>query len=206
MSMRLLPFLVLCVGGVLPEGACSPPEAPPPRGFGRNHTPNPDHEVFDAVLSDLLVNPEFYPPVDGAGVSKPQIILADMAVGGISDRQLDHHERAMGTKIPLDIRADLLSRNPKGKRFSLSRYHPAITSVRVRSLDGPLKRSEEFDSEFPYARGFVSPTLPGYSHDGRMALFLFAFGPHDHGTTGIYLLQRAEGQWRVERRFIYFGT
>jgi hypothetical protein len=45
---------------------------------------------------------------------------------------------------------------------------------------------------------------PGYSQDGRMALFHFSIGPEeDHPSWGFSLLRKASGRWSIIGRHIY---
>jgi hypothetical protein len=93
------------------------------------------------------------------------------------------------------MRNDLVRRNPREGHFSLVRYHPSNPTFLVRDLN--RIDDLEFWAEYPDARGYVSPMLPGYSLDGLTACLFFRFGPTPHGALGCYLLRRVKGRWEV---------
>ena len=101
---------------------CGNEPAPPPRQFGPSQSRNPDHEIFDAVLADLIMNPEFAP-----NRIKPKIILSDTTVGGSLGAINGLHDE----QIPPDILRDLADRNPQGKPYSLIGYRTTNRNVLV---------------------------------------------------------------------------
>ena len=164
---------------------------------------NSDFEIFDLVLSDLIVNEDFNPAVGGRRVRKSQIVL-ESSTHGLTERGLYHPTDGYANAIPADIRHDILTRNPKGRRYSLAGYRPSSTNFLVRVLSD-VDLDEKFDESFPDARGFIRPNLPGYSKDGKSAMFFFTFGPTSHGATGYYMLVRIHDAWKISwRTFNYF--
>ncbi len=164
-----------------------------------------DHEIYDVVLTDLLEYQEFDPATHGGGVKKTKIVLSDTSEGQLDDDFILHGFYAGQEKdVPSDVRRDLPRRNPERTRYSLTGYRPSNPSILLRDLSH--SRGFEFGDEFPDARGYVVPHLPGYSEDGRTAVFLFSFGPTAHGAVGFYLLRKENGRWEIVLRHLgYFA-
>jgi len=157
---------------------------------------NTDHDVFDVVLSDLLTNADFGPVGGGPAAKRFQIVVVDKTYGRVTNSRL-HDVLGDQTKdVPAEVQADLVSRNPDRKGYSLAKYRPSTPDILVQDMRA-VDQVNDFDRQFPSARGYVLPLLPGYSHDGRMAFFYFYFGPTLHGAAGYYLLRKVNGHWEI---------
>jgi hypothetical protein len=162
------------------------------------HAPSPrwgnaDHDVFDVVLSDMLANTEFGPQ-DGTIASRFQIVFDDKTYGWVTSDRLQDVLGARTKDVPAEAQADLVDRNPETKGYSLAQYRPSNPNILVQHMSADLQFNH-FDRQFPGARGYILPLLPGYSRDGRMSLFYFYFGPTPHGAAGYYLLRKVNGRW-----------
>jgi hypothetical protein len=168
--------------------------APPPESS------NPDHDIFDVVLSDLIDNEKFDSAVDSSDFAlpkKPQIVLADTTYGQVIGSGLLHLDPDNTRReIPPDIQDDLMRRNPKLRRYTLPHYHPSNPNILVRDLS-KVDLDLGFAAQFPNARGYVEPFLPGYSRDGQTAYFRFFFGPPRRSAMGFYLLKKVKGRWEI---------
>ena len=170
---------------------------PTPNEFAPQPTrANADHDVFDVVISDLLTTADFDPVGVSRGPKPYQIVFGDQTYGRVTSRRLTEVLGDRTKDVPAEIQADLVSRNPDSKGYLLARYRPSNPNILVRDMRGVDKFSK-FDLQFPGAKGYVLPMLPGYSLDGRMALFYFYFGPTSHGAAGYYLLRKANGRWEI---------
>lgn len=160
---------------------------------------NTDHDLFDIVLSDLIANDQFR-PAGGGGTKKFQIVVSDQTPGAA--RNL---EEALGEDIkdvPAELRADLVNRNRERTHYSLARYQPSNPDILFQDMR-QVDRLFGFDRQFPNAVGFVVPLLPGYSRDGRMALFYFYYGPSLHGAAGYHLFRKVKGRWEIILKGFY---
>ena len=202
MNARALVISVLFLGILVP--GCRNKSAPNPKHVRQGGIMSIDGEILDAVLSDLIGNRDFNPDRGGNGAKKSEIVLDDKTFGGMSNHLLHNASCNPCKEVPLEIRDDLVRRNPKGTQWSLALYHPARSNVRVRDLSG-IDQVLEFGQAFPDAVCFVNPYLPGYSSDKRTALFACHVGPTPHGAMGYYLLKKVHGRWEIVWRFIgYF--
>jgi hypothetical protein len=162
-----------------------------------------DAEIFDAVLPDLISNPDFDPAVGGRAVAKRQIILDDTTIGGTAGQLVERSELTVTRAARSQLRDNAVRRNPPGLRFRIASYQPADENVVVRNLSA-VDLGLGFAEIFPDARGYVQPLLPAYTEDGRAAVFAFHFGPTPHAAVGCYLLTRDNGQWNVKQRWIAY--
>ena len=192
--LALLVFVAGCRGNPPAPGRYAPGDA--------GH--NLDHGVLDAALSDLLESPDFLRP----GLSRPRIVLGDATLpSGAGASTCSGNDADKG--VPEDALQDLRSRNPKGTSYSLAAYRPTDPRVVVADLGPVFRRDPEGDAvyaSYPDARGYVQPLLPGYSRDGRTAVFRFSFGPTGHWGFGSYRLDREGGRWAVTSRFLFYGN
>lgn len=166
--------------------------APPPRWA------NTDFDLFDVVFSDLNegwrsgeADPKKSRILVDARTYRPNIDLLEDALG---DRIKD---------VPEEIRADLVARNSRKGGYSLARYLPSNPDILVQDMDS-RPRDVPFKDYYPGVRGYVFPTLPGYAHDGRMALVCFG-GSLSTGrdTLGYYLLRKVKGRWEIILKGFY---
>ena len=171
----------------------------PPHSFVGSRLSNPDHEVFDLVLSDLLKNPEFV-----LYRSKSKIILCDSTIGG----PLNALDILSTERIRPDIHRDLIDRNPQRKHYSIRTYHPRVPNILLINKSKVITSSGDFDVDsYPDVRGYVVVALPGYSQDGNSAALRFAFGPSEHlSHLGCYRLDKVDGRWIVSSRFLHYGS
>ena len=137
-----------------------------------------------------------------------QIVIGDRTSGRDGQRMLKQVLENRDKFFPEEIKTDLMSRNSKGKKYSLARYQPSNPNILMQDPDSIMQdldgiRDDSYKRRFPTARGYILPLLPGYSHDGRMASVLFICGPSLHGTLGYYLLRKVDGHWEITLRFVY---
>jgi hypothetical protein len=163
-----------------------------------------DAEILDAVLPDLISNPDFNPAVGGRGVEKRQIVLDNTTLGGVAGQLIERNGLALTQAARSQLRDDAVRRNPPALRFRIASYQPANENVVVRDLSG-VDLGLGFAEIFPDARGYVQPFLPAFSEDGQTAVFAFYFGPTPHGAVGCYLLSRDSGQWIAKQRWIGYA-
>jgi hypothetical protein len=202
-TVRRLMIVVAAVASVLGfvtwmfrEPAVIVEPAEPPRWA------NTDHELFNIVLADLIDDPRFNFTIDGSGPRKTRIVLHALTGGYVPRGFLDCDPWLREHGVAQEVLDDLAERNPKGKRFSLANYQPSNPNVVV----AVLSRSETenwFVNRFPAACGAVVPFLPGYSRDGKTALFRFAFTTLSSGW-GCYLLKKVNGRWEISGRQFYY--
>jgi hypothetical protein len=166
---------------------------------------NVDHEVFDIVLADLLVNDEFLFSKDRDGKQVSKIVFSSMTEEGYPE-DLEHIGGHLGDlvserKVDRDVVENCIDRNPPNVRFSLTEYHPSNPGIVVQDLTEAehslgIKQSNG---------GWVEVQLPGYSKDGQTALLRFTFGPTPHGSDGFYLLRKVKGHWEIiTKRLSYY--
>jgi hypothetical protein len=199
-SLVVLVFGFSCLAVGCAKRLSSPQPPLPPVGASAHD----DNEIYEIALTDMIGNAEFDPAVGGRRVRKSQIVLANTTRGALSDR-LRCQVSDVPVAISSELRADLLRRNAARERYSLKGYRPSNSNIIVADLSG-VDVEDGFDKVFPDARGYVRPFLPGYSKDGRLALFFFHFGPSSHGAVGHYLLGREHARWRViSSSFGYFN-
>jgi hypothetical protein len=97
-----------------------------------------------------------------------------------------------------------LGRKKNRQRYSLARYYPSSPNILRRRLSASDGDFVSFGSHYPTARGYVEAILPGYSRDGREALFFFRLGPTEHGAFGCYYLKKLDGRWEIALKRIYY--
>jgi hypothetical protein len=157
---------------------------------------NADHDIFDIVLSDLLGDPEFQPVGDDLNPKRTQIVFGDKTHVWPADRRPGDAALQPIKGVPAEVLTDLENRNAKGSAYSLLHYKPSNRNIIMQDMS-ELKRPVPFMDQRPAARGFVLAGLPGYSHDGRTALFCFRPGPYLKAFDGYYVLKKVNGRWEI---------
>jgi hypothetical protein len=181
-----------------PEPAVFVEPALPPRWA------NTDHEIFDIVLADLIDNPAFNFTIGQSCTKKTQIVCNERTIDHVAREYLSFDPWVRDNGIAADVQDDLVERNPKGRLFSLADYHPANPKIVVKALTKSELHSG-LGSEFPNACGYVLPHLPGYSKDGKTALFHFSLPPVGyHPGWGYYQLKKLGGRWEIIGKHIYY--
>jgi hypothetical protein len=170
--------------------------APPPRWA------NTDYDLFDIVFSDLSENTES-DNVGGVNGPRKARILVDARTYIVRTGFL---KEALGDQIiknvPAEIRADLVNRNSHRYGYSLERYQPSNPNIVVQDLN--LRDFNiPYEVQYPGIVGHVTPTLPGYSHDGRAALVYFGCSLSNHADKGYYLLRKEKGRWEIILKGFY---
>jgi hypothetical protein len=164
---------------------------------------NADHDIFDVVLSDLLVNKDFLrrravePGVD-------LVLDARSQVGYPEDAEsCDSSWAILGrNQVAPEILQNMNDRNPSGVEFLLTGYKPEDPTIVVRDLAADPDTSNFLTAyDLP---SWVKVKLPGYSSDGGTAVLKFGFGPTPHGAGGVYLLRKLNGRWEVLDKEIYY--
>jgi hypothetical protein len=163
---------------------------------------NPDHEIYDIVLSDLIDNPEFDYTIGQTGSKKTQILLNQRTLRPVTREFLSFSRWPRENNVTQEVLNDLVARNPRGVRYELVDYQPGSRDITVALLSDKELRGA-YDLRFPGACGYVVPHLPGYSRDGKTALLHFSISPvGDHPAWGYYLLEKTEGRWKITRKHI----
>lgn len=171
-----------------------PSEAPAPEVAGQDPRVNADHEIFDAVLTELIRTKKPYP-----GARGDQIVLSAVTIARfVGPNFFSARGHPAGEPVPPDVVADN-RRNPPKKSYSLVTYHPTDSRILVRDLEHVdlSDFTDEFATTFPEAQAYVNMSLPGFSHDGRTAFAIFTFGPDYHSGSGYCLLTREGDGWKV---------
>lgn len=179
MRRHSLSILALSTGMLV--GGCAR-QSPNPTLVGQGQRLD-DYEIFEVALSDMIGNKEYDPAVGGGSKKKPQIVLQSATFGGVSERFLSSLAFGQSKTVSLEIRSDLLKRNPKGERYSLVKYHPSNSNILLSNLSG-TDIDLAFTEVFPDAQGYVQPYLPGYSLDRQSSLF-FSFRAYSPQCLGI---------------------
>lgn len=189
----------LCIGGYF-AAFREPPEVVEPVPWT-----TADHDVFDVVLTDLIVNKEFDAAVGPGGAARTQIVFADTTLRGIGRLGFSLETWARDKKVPKDLTTEFLRRNPVKTRYIFNRYRPSNPNILLRDLR-LVDTDFTFAGQFPTARGYVQSHMPAYTRDGLTAFVSFAFGPTPHGAGGWYLLKKVNGRWKiVEREIGYYS-
>jgi hypothetical protein len=164
---------------------------------------NPDHEIYDIVLSDLIDNPEFNLTIGQGGPKKTQILLNRCSLSPITRKYLSFDRWFHENKVSQEVLDDLVDRNPRDVRYELVDYQPGSPGISLAVLN-ESELDGDYALRFPGACGYVVPHLPGYSKDGKTALFHFSIQPLGyHPGWGCYLLEKLEGRWKIARKNIY---
>jgi hypothetical protein len=166
--------------------------------------PNADHDIYDIVLADLIDNPEFNFSIAETPPKKTQIIFHAVTQGHVSHKLFDFDRWPRENGTPEDVLDDMVERNPEGKQFTLADYQPSDPKIAVAILN---KSELEYRNihRFPKSCGYVVPNLPGYSRDGKTALFRFQLPPLGyHPGSGYYLLKKKDGCWTIAKKDIHY--
>lgn len=164
---------------------------------------NPDHEIYDIVLLDLISNPEFNFTIGQGHPKKTHILLNRCSLTSITPQFLSYDGWFHENHVSQEVLDDLVNRNPRGVRYELVDYQPGSQDISLTFLNKD-ELGGDYGLRFPGACGFVVPHLPGYSKDGKTALFHFSIPPLGyHPGWGCYLLEKLEGRWRIARKHIY---
>jgi hypothetical protein len=161
-----------------------------------------DYKILDVVLLDVFDYKAFR--IMAVAGKKNRIVLDVRSLGAgwssfLSDDRLDREDHDKDPHfIPAEIRQDLRRRN-SSKPVSLSQFKPASPKVLIEHLNesDTVERSGTFREKYPDAAGFLQVWLPGYSKDGRTAVFRACFGPVPHLATVTYHLAKNDGRWIV---------
>jgi hypothetical protein len=118
--------------------------------------------------------------------------------GGETGTQLIFRPSGTETEASLAVNTSCV---PVSAPFSLADYHPSSPNIAATVLSQsemewwPLSR-------FPAACGAVIPILPGYSRNGKTAIFGFTFATGNGG--GYYLLKMVNGRWEISGKRFWF--
>jgi hypothetical protein len=142
-----------------------------PRSVELRRAPQPlranvDHEIFDIVLSDLLVNKQIGFPGSRDGQKQAQIVLSAITDEGYPENLEDICGVLGGwiseNKMDRDVLQNCADRNPPKVRFSLADYTPSTPSILVRVLG-----SNEYGFGFydlHVGSAWIEPQLPVVSY------------------------------------------
>jgi hypothetical protein len=181
-----------------------------------------DQQVLDAVLRDLLKDPELgnlsRKRIGGSGL----VLIKETppwSPGGIG-AQGERHRPGMVpmSMVSESLREAMMARNidakdsgaednPRKKtvRRTWAGYKPFGTEVLVAEHTADELRKAHYDDwfwkQYPKAKGFVWAWLPGYTADGNTALVEFVVGPAPE-SLGIYVLTKQRGMWRVKEHYL----
>jgi hypothetical protein len=194
--------VLLCLGCDRAQPAVGPSTSETHRDR-RNH--KSDGEIFDLVFTDLITNTNFANAVVSDPTFEKQQVVVDSASRRIvNQRGLESLYWNTRKTIPDDVQRDYVERNPIGPRQQLDWYSPADARIIVCDLSRFQLDEGEFMREYPSARGYVKPSLPGYSQSGTTAVLVFFFGPNGpHGDgIGVYQAELSDGRWKIASRFL----
>jgi hypothetical protein len=164
---------------------------------------NADHDVFDIVLADLIENPDFNQSIRAPGPRSTQIVMHSQTRGYVTRAFLEMYRWPRENGAPEDALDDLVARNPKGTEFTLDSYQPSNAKIVVANL-GESQREYWSPPGFPGSCGYIVPFLPGYSRDGKTAIFLFRLPPLGyHPGWGCYLLDKKDGRWIIANKQLF---
>jgi hypothetical protein len=93
--------------------------------------------------------------------------------------------------LPIEVAADLQRRNAEGE-VPLAEIRLRTRQVAVRDLE-ELRRINDPDD----ALAWIRVSLPGYSHDGKIALVAVTNAFTDHPSGEVYALRLSGHEWRV---------
>ncbi len=158
-----------------------------------------DGLVFEAMLNYLLTHKG-----DESGFfgEKPKfyLIAKSCRVTESTESQMNHRlSTAQANDLTLEMRKQWIKRNVAERSLkSLVFTNPAIELLEDSySFLDPLARS---------ARGWIRPSLPGYSSDGSKAFIRGSIGPSAHGGAVTIYLEKSDGVWRVKwTEFSYYA-
>lgn len=171
-----------------------------------------DREVLEAVLNDLTDprNPE-HRVLNPDQLNLRGIVLHRMT--GLVDGWFlgPALEEAVEKRGSIkDVGAAWLRRN-SGPPVPTRDLRLRIKEAQVDDLVAMAEKSgggdafaEAFVKKYPRSWGWVIPTLPGFSRDGRTAAVLFRDGPSPHGSVYAYQLVRFQDRWNVTWRWHKF--
>jgi hypothetical protein len=168
-----------------------------------------DGKVLEAVLLKLRDDPKFY-------CTREEISRTNIAFCLIAERlekdeglkvyfggdpsKLDNQESIFNRLRDSEEQVDIESRNHMASNAQTNRisfrglkFPPGVV-VGERNF-GDLT----FYETYPTAKGWIAAFLPGYSKNGKRALFSASVGPSSHGALLIAMLEEVNGKWIVLR-------
>lgn len=170
-----------------------------------------DEEILATLLSHLLDDPD--------EILKQRPWVGEMIV--VHERTpkiggyflASHlHKAADNRHLPVDAIESLQERNAVPE--SNASVHAVFTNLQVekRVVVADLsevwnerrRSSQRFTDEFPTARVWMVPYLPGYSKDGMTTLVRASVGPWPHPAMLTAVLQKDNDMWKVEWYHITF--
>lgn len=155
-----------------------------------------DFEVIETALVALLDDSDrglFFDPK-----ARRTLAIVTSSVGdftSVHDSQLSSNVGAERAKeISLEMRVHLNERN--SLPVPLEEYR--ARDPRIQPTAEASGRRENMIADMKANRAWVHPWLPGYSKDGKKAIFTFWCGPSSHGASGTCFLEKTDGKWRVK--------
>ncbi len=146
----------------------------------------------------LSAHPEFNFTIGQGHPKKTHILLNRCSLTSITPQFLSYDGWFHENHVSQEVLDDLVNRNPRGVRYELVDYQPGSQDISLTFLNKD-ELGGDYGLRFPGACGFVVPHLPGYSKDGKTALFHFSIPPLGyHPGWGCYLLEKLE--WALEDR------
>ena len=163
------------------------------------------HHFRNADLSWLELISEKDLPVTG----RTDIVVAALTdtntLSFVNDPTLDGAAKDLRHSLSPQIKKNLRDRNTQPVSVTeISKQSVHFSTASEAQLGGWFARTW-FADDFPKARAYVIPWLPGYSKDKNSALLSFMFGPRHHATQAIYSLKRTDKGWKIEwHKFNYY--
>jgi hypothetical protein len=161
-----------------------------------------DQQVLEALLLDLLPNPQF--DLAGLGATGGTMVLDFRTPGGNRLFQPDVMWRPRdigpGHAIPKDVQYDAARRNGDvPASFSSLKFDARIILTELPRSSGRSRGDPQwFQHAWPNGRAWVHAWLPGYSTDGNQAIVRGWIGPSAHGALLTAFLAKNGGSWAVE--------
>lgn len=167
-----------------------------------------DSDVLNAIVEDIYNRKadKYWPtkPTAGEviGIVEKSHELWPYSVTGIS-----YQMEADSQLVSLDVQRNLLERN----LGTVSLKNVAWNSKRIKVVREPGSIFDHYndfrigrapDKDVP--NSWFSLSLPGYNSAHTIAVCVFSYYPTAHGSAGAFLLEKAEGKWRVRLRYLQF--
>jgi hypothetical protein len=171
-----------------------------------------DREVLEAVLNDVMDprNPE-YRGLDPGQLNRRGIVLHRMT--GLRDEWFlgPALEEGVEKRGVIKEVGAAWSRRNSGPPVPTRELRLRIKEAQLDDLDAMAEKTvgadafaDAFVKKHPRSWGWVIPTLPGFSRDGRTAAVLLRDGPSPHGSVWAYQLVRFQDRWNVTWRWHKF--
>lgn len=164
-----------------------------------------DREVLEIVLTDVMdpKNPEY------KGLEPGQLKCRGIVLHRMTELEDDFFlgpalkEIEEGGRLSKEVGKEWSRRNAgpqvPTKAFRFLNHDIIIDDIEaiLEKSGGDFAFAEAFWKKHPGTWGWVYPTLPGFSRDGKSAVVLMSDGPSFHGSVWMYKLVQFQDRWKV---------